>query len=153
MTHSLQRPPLGLLSLAGLLPPLVYVASQQALYPDWRRRLLSFPVLMTPASASPGTTRAVISGFLGERNEFVARRNSPSVAGVAVTRCAPTLSVWMELLMAAYALWGVSTAVKVSPAFVPYLGLYVFAFTWITCEPVDRWQHRIAAQANVTAPL
>jgi cellulose synthase/poly-beta-1,6-N-acetylglucosamine synthase-like glycosyltransferase len=32
--------------LMSLGPPLVYIISQQALYPDWGRRLLSFPLLI-----------------------------------------------------------------------------------------------------------
>ncbi len=42
----LLRGPLRLLAPLCLGPFLVYVSSQQALYPDWPRRILAFPLLM-----------------------------------------------------------------------------------------------------------
>lgn len=157
MAHGLQRLPLGLLGLAGLLPPLMYVASQQALYPDWRRRLAAFPVLMTLGiGIAWNNTRAVLGGFLGERNEF---RRTPKFAqswqgsGYALRGDS---SIWMEFFLAIYALWGMWIAWKVSPAFVPYLGLYAFAFGWIGLWSLwDRWQlkHGTAAQPNAAASL
>jgi cellulose synthase/poly-beta-1,6-N-acetylglucosamine synthase-like glycosyltransferase len=157
MGHGLQRLPLGLLSLAGLWPPLIYFISQQALYPDWRRRLLSFPVLMALGiGVAWNNTRAVISGLVGERNEF---RRTPKFAqawqasGYALRGDA---GVWIELFMALYALGGAWIAFRVAPAFVPYLGLYAFAFGWISLWSLwESWQvrHGPAAQSNAAASL
>ena len=157
MAHGLQSLPLGLLSLVGLWPPLIAVLSQQTLYPDWRRRLLAFPVLMMLGiGLTWNNTRAVFSGFLGERNEF---RRTPKFAqawqgsGYALRGDG---SVWMELLMSLYTFWGMTIAFKVAPAFVPYLGLYAFAFGWIGLWSLrERWQvgRKPAPQSNVTAPL
>jgi hypothetical protein len=49
--------------------------------------------------------------------------------------------VWVEVLLAAYAFWGMSLALKLNPALVPYLGLYGFSFglvaLWRTAWAVD----------------
>jgi cellulose synthase/poly-beta-1,6-N-acetylglucosamine synthase-like glycosyltransferase len=157
MAHGLQRLPLGLLGLAGLWPPLIYIASQQALYPDWKRRLLSFPVLMALGiGLAWNNTRAVLGGFLGERNEF---RRTPKFADAwqaSVYALRGDASVLMELFLASYALWGVFIALKKAPAFVPYLTLYALAFGWIGLWTLwERWQvrQRRTPQTNVAAPL
>jgi hypothetical protein len=157
MEHSLQRLPLGLLSMVGLWPPLISIISQRKLYPDWQRRILAFPVLMILGIGMTwNNTRAVLSGLMGERNEF---RRTPKfgqawqASGYAL-RSNP--SAWVELLMSLYTLWGVTIAFKVAPAFVPYLGLYAFAFGWIGLWSLwESWQvrHSAAARSNAPAPL
>jgi len=157
MAHGLQRLPLGLLGLAGLCPPLIYIASQQALYPNWRRRLLSFPVLTAlGVGLAWNNTRAVVGGLLGERNEF---RRTPKFADswqASVYALRGDTSVVMELFLAAYALWGVTVALKVAPAFAPYLTLYALAFGWIGLWSLRERvlvRQRRTPQTNVAAPL
>jgi hypothetical protein len=58
--------------------------------------------------------------------------------------------------MAVYALAGVWIAFKLAPAFVPYLGLYAFAFGWISLWSLwESWQvrHGTGAQSNAAASL
>jgi cellulose synthase/poly-beta-1,6-N-acetylglucosamine synthase-like glycosyltransferase len=128
--------PLGLLGVLGLAPPLVYVVSQQQLYPDWKRRLLVFPVLLALGTGIAwNNSRAVINGLLRRGGEF---RRTPKFAinwqkSSYALRADP--NAWVELALALYALWGVVLALQTrNPAVAPYLCLYVFAFglvgTW-----------------------
>lgn len=142
MAHSLQRLPLGLLGIVGLGPPLVYVVSQRSLYPDWKKRMLAFPVLLALGTGIAwSNTRAVMGGLFGTRSEF---RRTPKFArawqasGYAM-RYDP--GMWVELFLAAYAIWGVSIALRMSPALAPYLAVYGFAFGLVGLWGVyDRWE-------------
>jgi len=115
--------PLGLFSL---IPPLLYASSQQALYADWRRRLLDFPLLLLLATGMVwSNTWAVGRALLGYADEF---KRTPKFAqegrrnGYALRGGRAFLS---ELALALYALSGVVIASQTQPAAVPYLLLYV----------------------------
>lgn len=59
------------LGFASLGPPLVYVLSQHALYPNWRRRLLFFPILaLLGTGIALNNTRAVIEALVGHEGPF-----------------------------------------------------------------------------------
>jgi len=142
IAHSLQRLPLGLLGIVGLGPPLVYVVSQWTLYPDWKRRMLAFPVLVALGTGIAwSNTQAVVGGLIGKRGEF---RRTPKFArawqgsGYAL-RFDP--NAWIELFLAAYAVWGVILALRTSPALAPYLAVYSFAFGLVALWGLhDRWE-------------
>ncbi|MBL8161816.1 MAG: glycosyltransferase, partial [Anaerolineae bacterium] len=132
LTAELQQVPLGILGVVGLGPPLVYVVSQQALYHDWKRRMLGFPVLLALGTGIAwNNTVAVISALLGRKTEF---RRTPKFArgwinsGYALHH---DPGIGVELLLALYALGGVVIALKTSPTIAPYLAVYCFAFTTI----------------------
>lgn len=144
ISHELQQIPLGLLGIVGLGPPLVYVVSQQALYPDWKRRLLAFPVLLALGTGIAwSNTIAVMGGLLGWQTEF---RRTPKFARVwhdtrYAMRSNPGLFV--EVVLAIYAIWGLWLALKLSPALVPYLGVYGFAFGSVALWGIrDTWLAR-----------
>jgi cellulose synthase/poly-beta-1,6-N-acetylglucosamine synthase-like glycosyltransferase len=145
LSGDLQRLHLSWLGLAGLGPPLAYIVSQRALYRDWGKRLLAFPMLLALGTGIAWTnTRAVIGGLLGRRGEF---RRTPKFnqqwqgSGYAL-RADP--NVWIELLLAAYAFWGMSVAYRLNPALVLYLGLYGFSFglvaLWSLADRVALWR-------------
>lgn len=146
IAHELQKMPLGLLGVVGLGPPLVYVISQQALYPDWKRRLLAFPVLLALGTGLAwSNSLAVIGGLMGRKTEF---RRTPKFAltwqnsGYAL-RNDPGLI--MELVLALYAVWGVWLALRLSPALAPYLAVYGFAFGLVAFWGIrDHWVLRRA---------
>lgn len=141
-SHSLQHLPLGLLGIVALGPPLVYVISQRSLYPDWKRRLLAFPILLALGTGIAwSNSQAVISGLLGKKGEF---RRTPKFAlawhgsGYALPFDS---NVWVELFLAAYAVWGVILALRTSPALAPYLAVYSFAFGLVALWGLhDRWE-------------
>lgn len=141
LSKTLQHLPLSVLGVAGLGTPLIYVISQRAIYADWPRRLLAFPVLMALGTGIAwSNTRAVIDGLMGRNTEF---RRTPKFArawqdsGYALRRDPAT---WMELLLAAYSLWGMVLALRLSPPLAPYLGIYGFAFGLVAFWGLyDRW--------------
>lgn len=129
ISHGLERLPLGLLGLAGLGPPAVYIVSQRALYPDWPRRLLAFPVLLAIGTGIAwSNTRAVIGGLIGPKGDF---RRTPKFGRATYDgryRPASDPHAWVEIGLAAYALLGLWLAWRIYPPLAPYLALYSFAF-------------------------
>jgi cellulose synthase/poly-beta-1,6-N-acetylglucosamine synthase-like glycosyltransferase len=129
LSHSLQKISLGVLGLVGLIPPIIFVVSQQALYLDWRKRVLAVPALITLGlGIAWSNARAVVSGLLGHAGEF--RRTPKFARKTRGNAYALKLNdnLFFELLMASYALWGTTIALRVAPAFVPYLGMYFISF-------------------------
>jgi cellulose synthase/poly-beta-1,6-N-acetylglucosamine synthase-like glycosyltransferase len=65
------RLPLAYLSLASLGPPLLYMLSQQSLYPDWLKRFTYFPVLVFLGTGiALNNTRAVWEALTRRENDF-----------------------------------------------------------------------------------
>lgn len=148
ITNSLQHLSLSILGVVGLVTPLIYVISQQALYLDWLKRLMAFPVLMALGTGIAwSNTQAVISGLLGRNTEF---RRTPKFAqawegsGYALKR---DPAMWMELLLSAYSLWGTYLAMRLSPALAPWLAVYSISFIIIVLWGIrDRVALRRAQQ-------
>jgi cellulose synthase/poly-beta-1,6-N-acetylglucosamine synthase-like glycosyltransferase len=62
---------LAYLGFASLGPPLVYALSQWELYPDWRYRLLYFPILaLLGTGIALNNTRAVVEALRGDGGAF-----------------------------------------------------------------------------------
>ncbi|WP_322801687.1 glycosyltransferase [Thermoflexus sp.] len=73
LRHSAERPKWTVILGLGLLAiPLMYGLSQQALYPDWPRRLWPIPLLfLVGTGLTLNNTRAILEALLGYRSEFV----------------------------------------------------------------------------------
>ncbi len=151
LTHTLQHMPLGLLGLAGLGPPLVYLVSQHTLYANWSRRMLAFPVLLALGTGIAwSNTRAVVSGLMGQGGEFQRTPKFGSTWQNSRYALRSDPNMWVEIALSAYALWGMGVALRMSPALAPYLALYGFAFGWVAFWGLhDRWL--LARQANAAA--
>lgn len=142
IARGLQGMPLGPLGLVGLGPPLIYLISQRALYADWRQRILAFPVLLVLGTGIAwNNTIAVVEGLVSKRhNEF--QRTPKYGKNSQVNRYSLPFdpAMWIELLLAIYALWGALMAMEFNPAYVPYMTLYSFAFGVIAVWSLrDRW--------------
>lgn len=129
LTGSIQRLPLGVLSFAGLGPPLVFVISQHALYPDWWRRLLALPALLALGTGVAwSNANAVLNGLFARKGEF--KRTPKYAATRRDNKYALRINrhiIW-EIALAAYALWGILLASQLAPTFMPYLTIYMCAF-------------------------
>lgn len=129
LAGTLQELQLGLLGFAGLGPPLVFIISQHALYPDWRKRLMAFPALLALGTGMAYCNAvAVIGGLLGHQDEF--RRTPKFVQAWQHNTYALGINgtMYVELLLSVYAFWGAIVAFQQMPAMFPYLMLYAVAF-------------------------
>lgn len=127
----MQKLPLGFLGLAGLGPPLLFIISQQALYTNWKQRILALPALITIGTGMAlNNTRAVLGGLMSQRGEF---KRTPKYAANHKQAARRYLLqgdklVVFEALFALYALLGATLALDNAPTLVPYLVIYAFSF-------------------------
>ncbi len=123
------------LGFASLGPPLVYTLSQQALYPDWRRRLLVFPVLaLFGAGLALNNTRAAIEALRGRGGPF---NRTPKFhlddkrghwAGSAYRLPLDRITLG-EVMLAFYALVTIIAAIRARNLYaIPFLLLYFGGF-------------------------
>lgn len=144
ISKNLQELPLGPLGFAWIAPPLVFVLSQQALYRDWKRRVIELPALVAFGTGIAWTNAgAVISGLIGKKGEFkrtpkYAHKRHGNKYAIGVNR-----NIYFEFGLSLYALWGASIAMRMSPQIVPYLMMYAFAFGVVALWGLrDVWQMR-----------
>ena len=128
-------PNLGLLGAVGLIPPLMMILAQRAVYPDWPRRLLYMPVQgMIGVAVVLNNSAGVLDALTGSPASREFKRTpkfSATGAGWARSRYAlPADRVTLgELALAAYALVGLGIALARLPALAPYFATYAFSFS------------------------
>ncbi|MCC6614850.1 MAG: glycosyltransferase family 2 protein [Anaerolineae bacterium] len=133
LNNQLQSLNLGILGLAGLAPPLVFVISQYDLYVDWRKRLLAFPILLVLGTGMAYSNAvAAIEGLVSRRVEF--RRTPKFAHHWQQNEYALSLdsTAYVEAFLSLYAMWGAWIALHRLPAVVPYLLLYGLAFGMVS---------------------
>jgi len=143
------------LGFSSLGPPLVYALAQRALYPDWRRRLLYFPILaLLGTGIALNNTRAVGEALRGRGGVFA---RTPKFhledTGGAWADSAYRLPLdWTTLGEALLALYALATAVAAWRAgnlyAIPFMLLYVGGFGLTALLGV--WQ---AALSAIPGPL
>jgi len=121
----------GPLSLVGLFPPLMYAFSQQAIYPDWRRRMgRGFPTLALVATGMAlGNARSALMGLVLHGGEFA---RTPKFGATGAAAGVRTPIVTWELILCLYTAWGVWLAMRHAPALIAYFLIYCFAFGIMT---------------------
>lgn len=122
--------PLASLGLLGFAPPMLYLAGQMALYDDWPRRILIFPVLMGLGTGlALRNTLAVLAALRGEPNEF---RRTPKFRNLSWRQSSYALQQgWLlpgEVFLTLYAILAMSLAHQYVPSLAPFMAVYVFAF-------------------------
>jgi cellulose synthase/poly-beta-1,6-N-acetylglucosamine synthase-like glycosyltransferase len=123
------------LGFASLGPPLVYVLSQHALYANWRRRLLFFPILaLLGTGIALNNTRAVVEALRGQEGPF-SRTPKFRLEGNGGRWAESTYRLpldWTtlgEALLALYALATVAAAWRAENLYaIPFLLLYFGGF-------------------------
>ena len=132
------------LGLVGLAPPMLYVVSQRKLYADWKRHLLAFPALLLIGTGITwNNTRAVWHALHSKNNTF--KRTPKFATDWTSNRYAlqGDSSIVVEGLLAAYAFWGVSLALRIQPAIAPYLLIYGVSFLTMALWGMrERWSLR-----------
>lgn len=140
--HELYFAMMSVFILAFIGSFLFYLVSQKSAYPDWRRRILLFPLFMAGSMGfAINNTRAVIEGLLKKKSEFV---RTPKFAvqqkqdnwiknKYVAVRKKIDIVVICELLFALYCLFGVISSIYyLEIAAVPFQLLYFAGFASIS---------------------
>jgi cellulose synthase/poly-beta-1,6-N-acetylglucosamine synthase-like glycosyltransferase len=124
------------LGLGTCGPTTLYVTSQRALRPDWKRRMRSLPVLMLIGTGiAVSNSRAVLEALIGLHTPFV-RTPKRSLtdsrrSGVAGFGYRPPVDVLfvLEAAFAVYSAWGVALYFQRESYLIgPFLALYAASF-------------------------
>ncbi len=147
IAHSLQQLNLGVLGMASIAPPLIFIVSQQALHGDWKKRMFSgFPLLLVLGTGIAwSNSRAVIRGLLDRHDEFLRTpKFAQKLRGNAYALRLNDSTFW-EIVLSLYTAWGAWTALRLAPSLVLYLLIYCFAFGIVAFWDVrDSWLMRSA---------
>lgn len=117
-----------------------YMFSQKAVYPDWRRRLLLFPLFMAGSMGfAVNNSRAVFEGLFKKRSEFV-RTPKYRIEGKKDSwmkkKYLPVKLDWVvlvEIVLAVYCFFGViSSLYYMQIAAVPFQLLYCLGFSFVS---------------------
>ncbi|MHC5210195.1 MAG: cellulose synthase family protein [Planctomycetota bacterium] len=126
----------ALLLLGTCGPTTLYITAQRALRTDWRKRLVSLPVLMLIGTGiAVSNTRAVLEALAGVDSAFV-RTPKRSMTDANSARSPtgyklPLDTVFVvEAAAAAYSAWGLSLYLQHGRWLIgPFLALYTLGFT------------------------
>lgn len=134
-TGLLSQLPLAPLGIASLAPPIILAMGQIALYPDWLRRLLYFPVLILLGTGMMlNNSRAVFEAVTGRGGNVFKRtpkfrvvRCGDQLAGTRYL-IQPDWTTVGEIVLGLYAAGGLMIAALEAPAMIVYMVLYVVSF-------------------------
>ncbi len=152
LTGHLHHLPLAGLGVAMLGSPLQAVLAQRRLYPDWKRRLLYFPVFMLMGigiaiSNAAAVARAFSAAPLSFQRTPKFHVHGPSTVWASSAYTLPLdMTTVLELAAAAYA--GVLAVLAISrlPALAPFMVLYSLGFGYVA--GLSLWQARAAHRAR-----
>lgn len=140
LTNSLDSLPLAPVGIIGLIPPLMYLASEQALGGNWPKRLLAFPALLLIGTGLIAqNAAAVLSGLLSMKGEF--QRTPKFASQWQNSAYALRSQSLIEFAFMLYALWGAYLAWQLEPALMPYCLTHALSFGAVMLwEWRDSWQ-------------
>lgn len=123
---------------------LFYLFSQKALYPDWRRRILLFPLFMAASMGfAVNNSRAVFEGLFRRKSDFI-RTPKYAIQGKndswrekKYVRTKVDWVVAVEIILALYCFFGViSSLYYLEIAAVPFQLLFFFGFSSVAAMSV-----------------
>lgn len=130
---------------------LFYLYSQKAVYPDWRRRIMLFPLFMAGSMGfAVNNSRAVFEGLFKKKSEFV-RTPKYAITGKDdswkekryVGRKADWV-VYIEFALAVYCFFGVlSSLYYLEIAALPFQLMYLLGFSFVSWLSI---KHALAAR-------
>ncbi len=119
---------------------LFYLYSQKDIHPDWRKRIILFPVFMAGSMGfALNNSRAVFEGLLNRKSEFV-RTPKFKVVGETGTWIGKKylnkkigFAVIVELILAIYCLLGVASSIYfLEIAALPFQLLFFIGFSFVS---------------------
>ena len=121
---------------------LFYLISQKSVYPDWRRRIVLFPLFMAGSMGfAVNNSRAVFEGLFKRKSEFVrtpkfaiqAKEDSWAKKKYVTKKRKFDWGVAIEILLAVYCFFGViSSLYYLEIAAVPFQLLYFLGFSCVS---------------------
>jgi hypothetical protein len=120
---------------------LFYLISQKSVYPDWRRRIMLFPLFMAGSMGfAVNNSRAVFEGLFKRKSEFVRTPKyairSKSDTWTKTKYATKKKFDWVvavEILLAIYCFFGViSSLYYLEIAAVPFQLLYFLGFSFVS---------------------
>ena len=149
--HDLYFAMMSVFVLAFIGSFLFYMLSQKAVYPDWRRRLLLFPLFMAGSMGfAVNNSRAVFEALFRKRSEFVRTpkyRIEDKKDSWLEKKYVPLKLDWIvliEIALAIYCFFGViSSLYYLEIAAVPFQLLYCLGFSFVSVLSV---KHAIEAR-------
>lgn len=142
----LDNMPLAPLGVISLMTPVLHLIAQYKLYKNWYQRILAFPMVMILGTglawnnfcADLSAVRSVITGNPGE---FVRTPKFARLGKKSQYKVSGDWSVWVEVALALYAVFGMVLAWQMNRAMLPILGLYAASFAVVAAMQFrDRWQ-------------
>jgi cellulose synthase/poly-beta-1,6-N-acetylglucosamine synthase-like glycosyltransferase len=130
-------PHLPALSLMGIGPFMLVVLSQACIYPDWKQRLIFFPVqVLMSIGLSLNNSQAVLHVFSRRSQAFdrtpkfhLQENERAAIAPAKVS--SPQWDTWGELLMAVYTASCLAFAWEGMPALAPVLALCAASYAFV----------------------
>ena len=149
--HDLYFAMMSVFVLAFIGSFLFYMLSQKAVYPDWRRRLLLFPLFMAGSMGfAVNNSRAVFEALFRKRSEFVRTpkyRIEDKKDSWLEKKYVPLKLDWIvliEIALAIYCFFGViSSLYYLEIAAVPFQLLYCLGFSFVSVLSI---KHAIEAR-------
>ncbi len=159
--HELYFGLMSIFVLAFISSFMFYLFSQKAAYPDWRRRLLLFPLFMAGSMGfAVNNSKAVFEGlFFRKRSEFIRtpkyRIEEKSDSWIE-KKYVPIRLDWVnivEVLLAVYCFFGViSSFYYLELAAVPFQLLYFLGFSFVSILSIKHaLEARKLRQSSTTA--
>jgi cellulose synthase/poly-beta-1,6-N-acetylglucosamine synthase-like glycosyltransferase len=145
LTRSLDYVSVAPLGVLGLGVPLLYILGQHALYSDWARRSMYFPILMIFSSGmAVNNSRAAISALLRKPGEF---KRTPKFHLIGTSRhwipsqyvSATGSDIIWEIFFGLYTLFAALMAESLAPSFVLYFLLYATSFLTVAGWSISDW--------------
>lgn len=130
--------------LAFISSFLFYLFSQKEIHPDWRKRIVLFPIFMAGSMGfALNNSRAVFEGLLNRKSEFVRTPKFKMVGGKGTWSGNKYLSrklglaVFVELLLAVYCLVGVASSIYfLEIAAIPFQLLFFIGFSFVSITSI-----------------
>ena len=150
LANSLAELPLGWLGLVGLAPPLMYMVGQMRLTDNWLRGMRAFPALLFIGTGiSLNNSLAVLAALLGIKIGF---RRTPKFADEWTNSpyaLPGDVSILLELLLMAYAIWAAWLAWHIQPEICLYLLIYALSFASVAAWGLR--EHKLARRIGLFA--
>lgn len=149
--HELYFALMSVFVLAFIGSFLFYTFSQKAVYPDWRRRLLLFPLFMAGSMGfAVNNSRAVFEGLFRRKSEFIRTpkyRIEGKMDSWLEKKYLPAKMDWVviiEVVLAVYCFFGViSSLYYLEIAAIPFQLLYCLGFTFVSALSI---KHAVIAR-------